>query len=176
MHLYPKFIVCLFAAAVIASGPATPAASALSLATDPASLPPPPVSRQVEIDGRFVTVTLSLRRFIPGNIPEDWSGPATHVSAELSIQDGAPLPEGLTLTRIRFEKLRGTNRVFRAPMTEIATTTNVFELDAHAFQGDISKQARGVQRLKATARLEVNGRVIMVDMGTLRIGAAGITQ
>lgn len=127
---------------------------------------PPPGTRMVEIDGRFVTIKVSLMRVIPG-IPG--AAKVTTASVDVSIQDGAPLPEGLRATRVRFEKLRGDNRVFYAPLTSIEPSRSDFELDLDSYQSDISAQAPAARRLKATVRLEMNGRALRVPVGMVMV-------
>lgn len=140
--------------------PATAAVRSLDAAL------PPPGTTMVEIDGRFVTVKVSLKRVIPG-IPG--AAKVTTASVDVSIQDGALLPDGLRATRVRFEKLRGTDRGFYAPLTSVQPSRSDFELDIDSYQSDISASAPAAQRLKATVRLEMNGRVIRVPLGIVPV-------
>lgn len=179
---FSGFRTLLLIAAFTCAGSAATAWAAASraLTSDQvasADLPPEGVSRQVNIDGRFVTLRISVIRVFQGNIPENSRGWSTEARVSLSIQDGAPLPAGLKVTRVRFERFFGSSRVFYTPVTQIdSPSTGVFELDQDDFRGDLGRRADGARRLKALVRLEMNGRVFRVDMGTLPVSNAGPTQ
>ncbi len=122
----------------------------------------------VDIDGRQVTLSVSIVRTIPGAPLPDGNLPTTVVNVRMSVRDGALLPQGLRVAGVRFEKLRGVSRLFFKPVTEFSTDPLADEEDAKVYKGDLSDRPI-VQRLKTTVRLEMGDRVIRVPMGTLRV-------
>lgn len=144
------------------------AAHAAALAAQPQDIPfPAPASQTIEIDGRFVTVELSVTRAI-GGAPIDPPNIVTTVHVTLSINDGALLPEGLDAVGVRFEKLRGVNRFFFTPLEPTAVAFDGFEEVQQGYQGDLSSRT-SVQFLRAVVRLEIDGDVIKVPMGIVRV-------
>lgn len=159
--------LAVFAPLVMFAAAPIPAAHAATRVLE-TSLLPAPVTRQVEIDGRFVTVELQIIRTIPG-APSPVPNITTRVDVNLRISDGAPLPEGLKAVGVRFEKLRGIKRFFFTPLTEIQAMPFGFEEDLMAYTGDLSDR-RDVKFLKAVVRLEVGSEVIKVNMGRVAVG------
>lgn len=151
------------------AGAGIPLGAADGAASVHPSPPPPPVTRQVQIDGRFVTVSLSVLRTIPGAPLPDGNRPTVTGSVNLSIQDGAPLPEGLRATHVRFERSRGNNRFFNAKLSDAATTSDEFELDIKGYRVDLSSKAPNAQNLNATVRLVLGDKVIRVPMGSVPV-------
>lgn len=133
----------------------------------------PPASAIVEIDGRFVTVNLSITRVV-GGLPRAVQSPSTGVDVHLVVNDGAPLPPRLDAVGVRFEKLRGVRRFFFTPVNPVSFTTfeegttDEFEEDSLSFFGDMSERPI-VQSLRATVRLELQGEVIRVPLGIVRV-------
>ena len=157
--------------AILAAAP-VPAADAAPQLLE-TTLLPAPVTRQVEIDGRFVTVELQIIRTIPGIPSEFGTNITTRVDVNLRISDGAPLPEGLKAVGVRFEKLRGIKRFFFTPLDEIQAAPFAFEEDVQAYTGDLSDK-REVKFLKAVVRLQVGDEVIKVDMGRVAVGTLAL--
>lgn len=137
-------------------------------ASDPDGLTPPVFRRQVQIDGRFITVQLLVRRTIPGAPLVGGSRPTTTAEVELWVQDGALLPAGLSAKSVRFQKQFGRREVFFTPLVETLFTTQGFELDGKAFNGNLVNTPNA-QRLGATVRLSYNGRIISVPMGVVSV-------
>lgn len=160
-------VLVAIAMAALCSGVVIPPTPASARMVDN-SIAPNATVRQVDIDGRFVTLRMFVIRAIGGAPNPQGNTPTTTVHVTMSIQDGAPLPNGLRVAGVRFEKLRGVQRLFFTPVTDIATQVDDFELDLKAYQGDLSERSQ-VQRLKATIRLKLGSRVIRVPMGTLPV-------
>lgn len=139
-------------------------------AVDTGTLPPPPASRTVTIDGRTYTITLSALRIIPGNISENHDEPRVEMTATIGIQDGALLPAGLKLSRVRLERLFGSSRVFFVPLGEGTDRSgNSFEEVERTYTVDLTRRTKGVRKLKATVRVELDGRVFPVSFGTIPV-------
>lgn len=165
-----KALAALAPLLILAAAP-LPAAHAAPRALE-TSLLPAPVTRQVEIDGRFVTVELQIIRTIPG-APSPVPNITTRVDVNLRISDGAPLPGGLKAVGVRFEKLRGVKRFFFTPLTEVEAIPFGFEEDLMAYTGDLSDR-RDVKFLKAVVRLHVGDEVIKVNMGRIAVGTLAL--
>lgn len=129
---------------------------------------PAPASQTVEIDGRFITVELTVIRAIGGAPIDPPPMSTTTVHVTLSVNDGALLPEGLDAVGVRFEKLRGVNRFFFTPLEPEVIAFDGFEHVQQGYQGDLSSRA-SVQFLRAVVRLELDGDVIKVPMGIVRV-------
>ena len=164
-------ISALTVAAVAALGLAgmAPRMACASACAEPTvSIPQPaPISQIVEIDGRFVTVELMVNRSI-GGAPIEGLMPTTIVSVQITVSDGGQLPEGLHAVGVRFEKLRGVNRFFFTPVSEVETGDPGPETDSQGYQGDLSSRA-SVQYLRAVVRLETDTDVIKVPMGIVHV-------
>lgn len=155
----------ILAAAVVLAPPTQRSQAAPAAAASPASADT--AMQLVEIDGRFVMIELSVVRTI-GGAPIDPLIPVTTAHVRVSIMDGAPLPAGLTAVGVRFEKLRGVNRFFFTRTTEVDPGELAFEEDAKAYTADLADR-RTVQNLRAVVRLELDGQVIKVPMGVVRV-------
>lgn len=172
--MYTRTAIVLIASASALVSAAAPAPAAIvPVATSEAGPVPgmDRVSRMVEIDGRFVTVSLEVTTVIPGAPLPDGPIPRTEVRLSVSIQDGAPLPEGLAAARVRFERVRAPQRTIFARLTPLPPTdTGEFELDRDDYLGEITGRFGEARRLRATVRLVIGERVILVPMGPVRIG------
>lgn len=158
-------------------GAAAPATSGAPGASKVDMLPPPPASRTIVVDGRAYTVTLQVLRFIPGAMPDEGDPTAVTAYARVLARDGALLPEGLRLARVRFERLFGSDRVFFAKLTQAEVSiANGFEDSERLYRADVASRTKGVRRLKATVRLEIDGRVFPVNFGTVPVSNAGLFQ
>lgn len=142
----------------------------------PADIPTlPPLSRTVTIDGRQVEISIRVFFPITGNIPVDApiSPPQTYVTFQWL--DGGPVPLNVRANRVRFEKLRGENRVFKSDLTAQPSTANLAGFTA--FGGQIDPNSLGnTRRLRATVRLIVNGQQQFIRMGTLTVDPISIVQ
>lgn len=166
-------IALLGTATLMTATAPVPAAAADSATPD--FLPPPPASRTITIDGRTYTVTLQVLRFTPGAKPEEGDPTTVTVTSRIFVQDGAALPQGLTLSRVRMERFFGTSRVFFAKLTpDNADQTSTFELADRFYRGDVTSRTKGVRRLKATVRVELDGRVFPVNFGSVPVSSAGL--
>lgn len=127
--------------------------------------------RTVEIDGRFITLELTVVRYFGGQ-PDPTGGlnPVTSVSVDMFVNDGALLPAGLKAAGVRFQRLRGPNPAWFTPLnlTSSETTHGQFELDIKRYQGDLSDR-RTVRNVNAAVRLEYQGRVIRVPFGVVPV-------
>lgn len=153
--------------------PAAPATAGADVELWP-TLPPPPASRVIMVDGRAVTVTISMTRYIPMSILGLPSFAWTGVSVGLSVNDGAQLPSGIVATRVRFEKLRGNNRVFGVNLTEDQViggggAENGTEADSRSYSATVSDQTARITRVKATVRLRIDGELRTVPFGIISI-------
>ena len=156
------------AAAIMTVSAATPRTSLASASGTGAGLPrPAPASLTVEIDGRFVTVELSVDR-TSGGAPIDPFIPVTTAKVTISIHDGAQLPNDLRVVGVRFEKLRGVNRFFFTPVSELPPAAVGFEIVQKDYHGDMPDR-RTVQYLRAVVRLETDTEVIKVPMGIVHV-------
>ncbi len=172
--MYTRTAIVMVASAIALAPAAVPAPGATVPVAASEAGPVPGmdrVSRMVEIDGRFVTVSLDVTTVIPGAPLPDGSIPRTEVRLSVSIQDGAPLPEGLAAARVRFERVRAPQRTIFARLTPLPPTdTGEFELDRDDYVGEITGRFGDARRLRATVRLVIGQRVILVPMGPVRIG------
>lgn len=135
----------------------------------------PALTRTVTIDGRQVQV--SIRVYFPsaGNIPVDAQigPPQTYVTFQWL--DGNAVPLNVRANRVRFEKLRGENRVIKADLTEQPSTANLAGFTA--FGGPLDPNLLGnARRLQATIRIIVNGQQQFIRMGTLTVDPISIVQ
>lgn len=174
MHANRTLIALAIAgSALFGLSPAGLSASSSSLPADIATQPA--LSRTVTIDGRQVEVSIRVYYPITGNIPIDTAvgPPQTYVTFQWL--DGGPVPLNVRANRVRFEKLRGENRVFKSDLTAQPSTANLAGFTA--FGGQIDPNSLGnTRRLRATVRLIVNGQQQFIRMGTLTVDPISIVQ
>ena len=163
-----NIFICAAAAVMCLTTIAPHAALASASGGGTVAIPlPAPASLTVEIDGRFVTVELSVDR-TSGGAPIDPFIPVTTAKVTISIHDGAQLPNDLRVVGVRFEKLRGVNRFFFTPVSELPPAAVGFEIVQKDYHGDMPDR-RTVQYLRAVVRLETDTEVIKVPMGIVHV-------
>lgn len=174
MHANRTLIALAIAgSALFGLSPAGLSASSSSLPADIATQPA--LSRTVTIDGRQVEVSIRVYYPITGNIPIDTAvgPPQTYVTFQWL--DGGAVPLNVRANRVRFEKLRGDNRVIKSDLSEQPSTANLAGFTA--FGGQLDSVALGnTRRLRATIRLIVNGEQQFIRMGTLTVDPVSIVQ
>jgi hypothetical protein len=123
--------------------------------------------RDVEIDGRFYTVAVQINRAIGGALGPDGPFISTSVAVQISVNDGALLPDDLRVAGVRFETTRGIRRVFFTPVERIEAfpfDDATDEVDQDDYVGDLSAR-RAVKFLRTTVRIEVGDRVFRIPFG-----------
>ncbi len=155
-------------ALTIASTPA--AAAAIRSTRGPSDVSPltaAPIERIVEIEGQQVRITLTVQNYAVRTATVGALRQPTLIIVALDTVDGLPLPEGLTATRVRLQRVASPHRVVRRDLTPRAFIATL--IGHNEFGADVAPRLVANTRFRAAIRLEINGQIRNVPMGVLRV-------
>lgn len=126
-----------------------------------------PAEKIVQIGGKEVRVVLSVQTALL-RIVDTGPGPRqTSVTVTINTTDASTLPEGLTVTRLRLQRVASPHRVYHAELTQRPRIPEPIGYDE--FGSDDPLNLVTGTRFRAALRLELDGDVQIVPMGMIRV-------